>query len=184
MRCFFSETLFLLGLGQEVGDRRLDNRIFTFLDIFLGHRNLICRIDTEFRMLFVYIQHGRRGETDTPAVGQLGVEGETTTASGAISRSSLHKASCVLSARNRWRRCSNDDSLRPRQDVTSGYARKVRDKGDKVRKSHRALYPSYVGYSRSVSFPPRNEKRCDRRLITCHRHYPGYRRSKPLQSLN
>lgn len=52
---FFSETLFLLGLGQEVGDRRLDNRIFTFLDIFLGHRNLICRIDTEFRMLFVYI---------------------------------------------------------------------------------------------------------------------------------
>ena len=26
-----------------------------FLDIFLGHRNLICRIDTEFRMLFVYI---------------------------------------------------------------------------------------------------------------------------------
>ena len=68
-----------------MGDRRLDNRIFTFLDIFLGHRNLICRIDTEFRMLFVYIQHGRRGETDTPAVGQLGVEGETTTASGAIS---------------------------------------------------------------------------------------------------
>lgn len=87
------------------------------------------------------------------------------------------EVSCVLSARNRWRRCSNDDSLRPQQGVTSGYARKVRDKGDKVRKSHRALYPSYVGYSRSVSFPPRNGKRCDRRLITCHRHYPGYRRS-------
>ena len=85
MRCFFSETLFLLGLGQEVGDRRLDNRIFTFLDIFLGHRNLICRIDTEFRMLLFTSSMGDAEKRTPQPLGNSELNGEATTASGAIS---------------------------------------------------------------------------------------------------
>jgi hypothetical protein len=65
---YFCFSLFVIPFCQQQLYRRLYDRIPSFLDILARNGNRNVRIDSELRMLFVYIQDRAGRETDAPSV--------------------------------------------------------------------------------------------------------------------